>query len=76
MECIQSCLMMGITFGYPFIDKHYSNESAYVKMYFKSSIHVRKSSISYRFVWLGLVRLGQARSGKARSGKARSGKVS
>ena len=50
LECIQSCLMMSITFGYPFIDKHSSNETALVKMYFKSSIHVRKSSISYRQV--------------------------
>jgi hypothetical protein len=36
--CIQPCSMMGITFGYPFIDKHSSEVTAQVKMYFKVGI--------------------------------------
>jgi len=47
--CIQSCAIMAVYFGYPFVDQHTLESKAFIKMYFKSSIKVRRSSIAYRY---------------------------
>lgn len=45
VKCGMPCSTMGIIFGYPILDNN-SNE-AFVKMYFKSHVNVRRNILAY-----------------------------
>ena len=45
-NCPMPCSTMDINFGYPILDSNNPNE-AYVKLYFKSSVNVRRNIVAY-----------------------------
>ena len=46
--CLKSCSEMKMTFGFPFVSDS-GLATSFVKLYFKSSVYVKKSVYSYRF---------------------------
>ena len=45
--CAKPCATMGVYFGFPIVDKAGYPELAYVKLYFKTQINVRRSFLDY-----------------------------
>lgn len=45
--CAKPCATMGVYFGFPIVDKTGYPELAYVKLYFKTQINVRRSFLDY-----------------------------
>ena len=47
--CLKSCSEMKMTFGFPFVSDS-GLATSFVKLYFKSSVYVKKSVYSYRCI--------------------------